>query len=228
MRRQQLLEARRRRSRTWKCTAVRVAVIPVVYVVGPRRGRHRALQPHRMVSRCARRAARKAGRGAPTWHARKLDVGRAGADTALSGIRHPSLGDRRGLRRVQSSESGHDLGRFRAHRQPRRGVRVAAGIRHASTTATWPPSACGTRSSPNGAGFRPRQGSAPAYQYIDDKVPPKPLQTSNQMAYVSLGARGFITRRFMWRADWRKYVVFTNQNQNEEPEEWKFGLAVFF
>src|SRR5258708_7035941 len=57
---------------------------------------------------------------------------------------------------------------------------------------------------------------------------PTPLETSNEPAYVSVGARGFITRRFMWRADWRKYVVFTNQNQNEEPEEWKFGLAVFF
>ena len=76
--------------------------------------------------------------------------------------------------------------------------------------------------------FSPTAGIGFGYQYIDDKVPPKPLQTSNQMAYVSLGARGFITRRFMWRADWRKYVVFTNQNQNEEPEEWKFGLAVFF
>ena len=76
--------------------------------------------------------------------------------------------------------------------------------------------------------FSPTAGIGTGYQYIDDKVPPKPLQTSNQVAYVSLGARGFITRRFMWRADWRKYVVFTNQNQNEEPEEWKFGLAVFF
>ncbi len=76
--------------------------------------------------------------------------------------------------------------------------------------------------------FSPTASIGSAYQYIDDKVPPKPLQTSNQLAYVSLGARGFITRRFMWRADWRKYVVFTNQNQNEEPEEWKFGLAVFF
>jgi uncharacterized protein YgiM (DUF1202 family) len=76
--------------------------------------------------------------------------------------------------------------------------------------------------------FSPTAGIGTGYQYIDDKVPPKPLQTSNQLAYVSLGARGFITRRFMWRADWRKYVVFTNQNQNEEPEEWKFGLAVFF
>jgi hypothetical protein len=76
--------------------------------------------------------------------------------------------------------------------------------------------------------FSPTAGIGTGYQYIDDKVPPKPLETHNQMAYVSLGVRGFITRRFMWRADWRKYDVFTHQNQNEEPEEWKFGLAVFF
>jgi len=74
----------------------------------------------------------------------------------------------------------------------------------------------------------PTAGIGTGYQYIDDKVPPKPIEIHNQMAYVSLGLRGFITRRFMWRADWRKYDVFTHQNQNEEPEEWKFGLAVFF
>ena len=76
--------------------------------------------------------------------------------------------------------------------------------------------------------FSPTAGIGTGYQYIDDKVPPKPLENHNQLAYVSLGVRGFITRRFMWRADWRKYDVFTHQNQNEEPEEWKFGLAVFF
>ena len=66
--------------------------------------------------------------------------------------------------------------------------------------------------------FSPTAGIGTGYQYIDNKVPPQPLQNRNQMAYVSLGVRGFITRRFMWRADWRKYDVFTNQNQNEEPE----------
>jgi hypothetical protein len=76
--------------------------------------------------------------------------------------------------------------------------------------------------------FSPTAGIGTGYQYIDNKVPPQPLQNRNQMAYVSLGVRGFITRRFMWRADWRKYDVFTNQNQNEEPEEWKVALAVFF
>jgi hypothetical protein len=76
--------------------------------------------------------------------------------------------------------------------------------------------------------FSPTAGLGAAYQHIDDKVPPAPLQNNNEMAYVSLGARGFITRRFMWRADWRHYVVFNNQNVYEDLEEWKFGLAVFF
>ena len=76
--------------------------------------------------------------------------------------------------------------------------------------------------------FSPTGGLGFGYQYIQDREPPKPLQSNNEMAYISLGARGFITRRFMWRADWRKYVIFTNQNQNEEPDEWKVGLAVFF
>jgi Bacterial SH3 domain len=76
--------------------------------------------------------------------------------------------------------------------------------------------------------FSPTAGLGTAYQHIDDKVPPAPLQSNNQLAYVSVGARGFITRRFMWRADWRHYVVFNNQNVYEDPEEWKFDLAVFF
>jgi hypothetical protein len=76
--------------------------------------------------------------------------------------------------------------------------------------------------------FSPTIGIGTAYQHIEDKAPPAPLQANNQMAYVSVGARGFINRRFMWRADWRHYVVFNNLNVYEDLEEWKFGLAVFF
>jgi hypothetical protein len=76
--------------------------------------------------------------------------------------------------------------------------------------------------------FSPTAGIGTAYQYIEDKVPPAPLEKNNQMAYVSLGARGFITRRFMWRADWRHDVVLNSLNVSEELEEWKVGLAVFF
>lgn len=76
--------------------------------------------------------------------------------------------------------------------------------------------------------FSPTASVGAAYQYIQDVVPPAPLQAHNTMAYASLGARGFITRRFMWRADWRHYVVFNNQNVYEDLEEWKLDLAVFF
>ena len=76
--------------------------------------------------------------------------------------------------------------------------------------------------------FSPTAGLGTGFQYIEEKAPPAPLEKSNQMAYVSLGARGFITRRFMWRADWRRYIVFNNLNVSEELEEWKLGFAVFF
>jgi hypothetical protein len=74
----------------------------------------------------------------------------------------------------------------------------------------------------------PTAGIGGGYQHISDKVPPAPLETHNELAYASLGVRGFITRRFMWRADWRHYVVFNHLNTYEDLEEWKFGFAVFF
>src|ERR1700733_13212613 len=51
--------------------------------------------------------------------------------------------------------------------------------------------------------FSPTAGIGTAYQYIEEKAPPAPLEKNNQMAYVSLGARGFITPRFVWEGDWR-------------------------
>ena len=76
--------------------------------------------------------------------------------------------------------------------------------------------------------FSPTAGLGGGYQHIVDKVPPAPLENNNEMAYVSLGARGFITRRFMWRADWRHYDVFNHLNVYEDLEEWKVDFAVFF
>jgi len=176
-----------------------------------------ALQPHRLVQ--GARAARPGRLGAPLRiGSHQACLGRAGADTALSGFRDPPLGDWRGLRRLQSPEFGHHLGRFRSHGQPRRRIRPATAL---GTIDNRYIASLGMRHTfiPEWRWFSPTAGLGFGYQYIDDKVPPKPLQTSNQLAYVSLGVRGFITRRFMWRADWRKYVVFTNQNQNEEPED---------
>jgi len=76
--------------------------------------------------------------------------------------------------------------------------------------------------------FSPTAGIGTGYQHVVTVVPPAPLEKGNEMVYASLGARGFLSERFMWRFDWRAYVVFNNLNKNEELEEWKLGLAVFF
>ncbi len=162
-------------------------------------------------------AARAGGLGAALRSgARQTRIGRTGADSPLSGFCHPSLGN--GLTGYVDFSLTDSLDAEFVLQQAFGTIdnRYVAtiGLRHTFI--------------PEWKWFSPTAGIGTGYQYIDDKVPPKPIETHNQMAYVSLGVRGFITRRFMWRADWRKYDVFTHQNQNEEPEEWKFGLAVFF
>jgi hypothetical protein len=76
--------------------------------------------------------------------------------------------------------------------------------------------------------FSPTAGIGTGYQHVVTVAPPAALEKGNQMVYAAVGARGFISERFMWRFDWRSYVVFNNVNKNEELEEWKLGLAVFF
>ena len=76
--------------------------------------------------------------------------------------------------------------------------------------------------------FSPTASIGTGYQHVVTVAPPAALEKGNQMVYASVGARGFISERFMWRFDWRSYVVFNKLNKNEELEEWKLGLAVFF
>jgi hypothetical protein len=51
---------------------------------------------------------------------------------------------------------------------------------------------------------------------------------TDQVAYVGLGAKGYLSRRFILRAEFNKYVVFTDRDDNEEADEWKLGFAFFF
>lgn len=46
--------------------------------------------------------------------------------------------------------------------------------------------------------------------------------------YVGVGFRSYITRRFIFRAEYKNYVAFTSRDENEEVDEWKAGFAVFF
>ena len=51
---------------------------------------------------------------------------------------------------------------------------------------------------------------------------------TDQVAHVGAGFRIYATRRFILRAEYKSYVVFTTRDDNEEVEEWKAGFAFFF
>jgi len=51
---------------------------------------------------------------------------------------------------------------------------------------------------------------------------------TDQIAHAGAGFRFYATRRFVLRAEFKTYVVFTSRNENEEVEEWKVGFAFFF
>lgn len=51
---------------------------------------------------------------------------------------------------------------------------------------------------------------------------------TDSVAHVGAGVRTYLTRRFVFRAEYKTYVVFTSRNDNEEVREWKTGFAFFF
>lgn len=50
---------------------------------------------------------------------------------------------------------------------------------------------------------------------------------TDRAAHVGLGMRAYLTRRFVFRAEYKSYVVFTSRNDNEEIREWKAGFSFF-
>ena len=51
---------------------------------------------------------------------------------------------------------------------------------------------------------------------------------TDEIGHVGAGLRVYATRRFVLRAEYKSYVVFTSRDDNEEVEEWKVGFAFFF
>jgi hypothetical protein len=51
---------------------------------------------------------------------------------------------------------------------------------------------------------------------------------TDQIGHVGAGFRIYAGRRFIVRAEYKSYVVFTSRDENEEEEEWKIGFALFF
>lgn len=57
---------------------------------------------------------------------------------------------------------------------------------------------------------------------------PNLVDRNDETAYIGLGVRYYLTRRFFVRAEGKERVIFTSRNDNEELTEWKVGLAFFF
>ena len=53
-------------------------------------------------------------------------------------------------------------------------------------------------------------------------------ERTDQVAYGGIGVRAYVARRFIVRAEYKEYVVFTDRDENEEDIEWKLGFAFFF
>src|SRR5215471_370163 len=54
------------------------------------------------------------------------------------------------------------------------------------------------------------------------------VDRTDSLAHAGFGVRTYLTRRFIFRAEYKTYVVFTSRNDNEEIREWKAGLSFFF
>jgi hypothetical protein len=58
-----------------------------------------------------------------------------------------------------------------------------------------------------------------------------PADKDNELSQVGIGFRKFLSRRFIVRAEYNEYVIFSASNakdKNEDIGEWKLGFAVFF
>ena len=52
--------------------------------------------------------------------------------------------------------------------------------------------------------------------------------STDQLAHAGAGLRVYLARRFIFRAQYKHYVIFKSSNDNQEIDEWKAGFAVFF
>ena len=54
------------------------------------------------------------------------------------------------------------------------------------------------------------------------------IDTDSNTANAALGARYYLTRRFVLRGDYRRHVVFVDQNRINEFNELSLGISLFF
>jgi uncharacterized protein YgiM (DUF1202 family) len=54
------------------------------------------------------------------------------------------------------------------------------------------------------------------------------VDRTDTFAQAGAGVRVYLTRRFVFRAEYKASVVFTSRDDNEEVREWKAGFSFFF
>ena len=56
----------------------------------------------------------------------------------------------------------------------------------------------------------------------------QPKDRDDFTMHVGVGLQTHLDRQFMLRLGYKNYVVFSSDDNNEDPEEWKVGFVVFF
>jgi len=81
----------------------------------------------------------------------------------------------------------------------------------------------------------PRRRASPYFTLGTGSIHTKPKATlvatvdrRDHVANAGIGVRTYLTRRFIFRTEYKAYVVFTSRNDNEEIREWKAGFSFFF
>jgi len=57
---------------------------------------------------------------------------------------------------------------------------------------------------------------------------PNTKDSTDTTAYGSLGFRTYLTDRFLMQAEYRRFVVFTSGDDDEEKDEWIAGVTYYF
>ena len=50
---------------------------------------------------------------------------------------------------------------------------------------------------------------------------------TDQIAHVGVGADFYVSKRFIFRAQYKRHTVFTSRDDNEEIDEWTAGFSFF-
>lgn len=83
--------------------------------------------------------------------------------------------------------------------------------------------------------FYPERRASPYFSLGTGSIDTQPKATlvatidrRDSLAHAGVGVRTYLTRRFVFKAEYKTYVVFTSRDDNEEIREWKAGFSFFF